>query len=131
MSDDRTVPVQARLRSREISVGELAQLTGARPSAIRYYETCGLLPVPARRSGRRRYDQAAVERMKAILNARRLGFSIAELKKLASKSTDDWQREAQSKALSLRERIVKLSADAEQLDELSGCDCQSGGSCRL
>ena len=114
-----------------MSVGELAQLTGARPSAIRYYETCGLLPAPARRSGRRRYDQAAVERMKAILNARQLGFSIAELKKLASTGADVWQREAQSKALSLRALIVKLSADAEQLDELSGCDCQSGGICRL
>lgn len=131
MSDDRKVPVQARLKTSELSVGDLARLAGIRPSAIRYYEACGLMPVPARRSGRRRYDPTAIERVRHIMAARRLGFTIAEIRKLASTGIHVWRREAQAKARSLRALIAKLSADAEQLDELSGCGCASGAACRL
>lgn len=131
MSDDRSLPVQARLRTSEFSVGELARLTGARPSAIRYYEACGLIPAPARRSGRRRYDGTAIQRVRQILAARRLGFSIVELKNLASTEANAWRREALSKARSLKALIAKLTADTAELEALSNCECASGGACHL
>lgn len=131
MSYDRKVPVKVRLKTSELSVGDLARLTGVRPSAIRYYEACGLLPAPARRSGRRRYDPAFIGRVRHILAARRLGFTIAEIRKLATTGIDVWRSEAQAKARSLRALITKLSADVEQLDELSGCECASDSACRF
>ena len=131
MSDDRKVPVKVRLKTSELSVGDLTRLTGARPSAIRYYVACGLLPAPARRSGRRRYDHAIIERVRHIMEARRLGFTIAEIRKLATTGIDVWRSEAQTKARSLRALITKLSADVEQLDELSGCECASDSACRF
>jgi DNA-binding transcriptional MerR regulator len=39
-----------------MSIGEVARTVGVRPSALRYYESVGLLPSPERTNGRRRYD---------------------------------------------------------------------------
>ena len=35
-------------------IGEVARISGKAPSAIRYYESIGLLPEPTRVGGRRR-----------------------------------------------------------------------------
>ena len=42
-----------------MSIGELARRAGIRASAIRYYESIGLMPSPIRSSGRRQYDPHA------------------------------------------------------------------------
>ncbi|MGN6810513.1 MAG: MerR family DNA-binding transcriptional regulator, partial [Thermomicrobiales bacterium] len=39
-----------------LTISAVARQAGLRPSALRYYEAAGLLPAPARVSGRRRYD---------------------------------------------------------------------------
>jgi DNA-binding transcriptional MerR regulator len=44
-----------------LSIGELARRTGVRPSALHYYEEAGILPTPARMSGKRCYDAARRE----------------------------------------------------------------------
>jgi MerR family transcriptional regulator, redox-sensitive transcriptional activator SoxR len=44
----------------ELAIGEVARRAGIRPSALRYYESIGLLPAPTRVSGRRRYDERTV-----------------------------------------------------------------------
>jgi len=50
------VRVEVDLMSSELlAIGEVAGLGGKAPSAIRYYESIGMLPKPARVSGRRRY----------------------------------------------------------------------------
>ena len=41
----------------ELLICEVARRAGVRPSAIRYYESIGLLPEPQRLSGRRRYPE--------------------------------------------------------------------------
>jgi MerR family redox-sensitive transcriptional activator SoxR len=63
-----------------LSIGEVAAEAGLRTSAIRYYEKMGLLPKPSRSNGRRRYDGAILERLAIIEFAKRVGFSIAEMK---------------------------------------------------
>jgi MerR family redox-sensitive transcriptional activator SoxR len=131
MNDDRMVPIQARLKSSGLTIGNLARMVGVRPSAIRYYEACGVLPAPAGRSGRRFYDHDAPARVRAILAARILGFSIAEIRDLAAADALVWRREARAKAHSLRVLIAKLSANADQLENLSNCDCKSETACRL
>ena len=62
-------------------IGQLASLTGTAPSRIRFYERQGLIPIPVRHSnGYRSYDEAAVEILKFVDQAQRLGFSLAEIK---------------------------------------------------
>jgi len=66
-----------------IKRGELARRTGCNLETIRYYESIGIMPDPARStSGHRLYDQTDQNRLRFILRCRELGFSIEELRKL-------------------------------------------------
>ena len=60
-------------------IGEVAERAGMTTSAIRYYESVGLLPEPERVGGRRRYDDDVLRRLHAIAVARRAGFSLEEV----------------------------------------------------
>ncbi|MBI1339927.1 MerR family transcriptional regulator [bacterium] len=131
MRDGRRVPVQAHLKSSDLSIGELARLTHVRASAIRYYEQRGLMPAPERRSGQRRYATDAVSRLKAIVAARRLGYSIRELEDLARLGVQGWRTSAKVKAHEFRTLISSLGAQAAELDQLANCDCDAGRICRL
>ena len=63
-------------------IGDVARDAGLRTSAIRYYERLGLLPVPERRNGRRRYTADVVLRLEVIRFARHAGFTLREISKL-------------------------------------------------
>ncbi len=59
---------------------QLAALTGCNLETIRYYETRGMLPAPPRTAaGYRIYAGAHVSRLRFILRARALGFSLEEI----------------------------------------------------
>jgi inosose dehydratase len=61
----------------------LADLVGTSPHTIRYYERAGLLPAPARTAAEhRRYDGTAVDRLRFIFGAQRLGLRLREIKTL-------------------------------------------------
>lgn len=63
--------------------GELAQATGCNIETIRYYEKIGLLPDPPRTAaGYRLYTRVHVARLRFILRARELGFSMDDIRGL-------------------------------------------------
>lgn len=62
---------------------EVARRTGCNLETVRYYEKIGMMPNPPRTAaGYRIYDDAHVARLRFILRARGLGFSIAEIRGL-------------------------------------------------
>src|SRR5258707_15474887 len=61
-----------------MSIGQVAQICGLAPSAIRYYEKAGLLPKPIRVSRQRRYGPEVIGRLRLLRVAREAGFTIAE-----------------------------------------------------
>ena len=64
-----------------LTIGQLAKAVGVRTSALRYYETEGLLAANGRSdSGYRLYKPEAVERLRLIQRAQRLGFSLADIR---------------------------------------------------
>ncbi len=64
-----------------MKIGELAKATGLSTSAIRFYEQSGLLAAPPRGLNRYRdYPDDAVERLKLVQLAQRLGFSLDALR---------------------------------------------------
>lgn len=68
-----------------IKRGELARRSACNLETIRYYETIRLMPPPARtKSGHRLYSPENQQRLRFILRARELGFSIAEIRSLLS-----------------------------------------------
>ena len=65
-----------------LTIGEVARQAGLRTSAIRYYERLGLLPAPARRSGRRIYGEEVLRRLAVLSFARASGFTLREARTL-------------------------------------------------
>jgi DNA-binding transcriptional MerR regulator len=64
-----------------MKIREVARTVGIRPSAIRFYETQGLLPRVGRTaSNYRSYTTDAVERLQFIQKAKRLGFSLEDVR---------------------------------------------------
>ncbi|RWK61973.1 helix-turn-helix domain-containing protein [Mesorhizobium sp.] len=62
---------------------ELARRTGCNLETVRYYEKVGLLPEPPRTvAGYRNYGTAHERRLRFVLRARELGFSLDEIREL-------------------------------------------------
>ena len=90
--------------------GKLAAQTGCNIETIRYYETIGLIPTPARTaSGYRRYEDEHVRRLQFIQRAKALGFSSEKIQGLL-RLTDPGEIHTRAEAKSLTE---------EHLDEIS------------
>lgn len=72
-----------------MTIGRLAKQAGVNIDTIRYYERNGLIPNATRRpSGYREYDSTDVARLRFILRAKDLGFTLAEIGELISLSAD-------------------------------------------
>ena len=68
---------------RKLQRAELARLTGCNLETIRYYEKTGMIPDPPRTAaGYRDYDERHAARLRFILRARELGFSLREVRGL-------------------------------------------------
>lgn len=64
-------------------IGTLARQSGASVQALRFYERLGLLPRPARTpAGYRNYAPADLRRVELIRQAKRLGFSLDEIRRI-------------------------------------------------
>jgi len=91
----------------QLTISEVAQQVGLQPSAIRYYERIGLLPPPQRVSGQRRYDTSALYRLAIIQWARRLGFTLDEIRRLffgfrnVTRASQRWQTLSRKKLAEL------------------------------
>lgn len=68
---------------RAIRRADLARMTGCNMETIRYYENVGIMPDPPRdRNNYRRYDDSHVARLRFVMRARDLGFSLEEIRDL-------------------------------------------------
>ena len=64
-----------------MKIGEMAKATGLSTKTIRFYEAEGLIPDPPRtHSGYRSYADSDVARLEFVLQAKRLGLSLDEIK---------------------------------------------------
>jgi MerR family redox-sensitive transcriptional activator SoxR len=120
-----------------LAIGEVAALTGRRPSAIRYYEKVGLLPQPARASGERRYSPHVVRTLAVIDTGQRAGLSLDEIKALLSASPDDAAavsrlREVADRKLPEIDALIERSQLVRSwLECAARCECPSLDDCAL
>jgi DNA-binding transcriptional MerR regulator len=69
--------------TRGLRVGELADAVGVASDTVRYYERAGLLHPPARTSaGYRAYGADAIDRMRFIQGAQRIGLTLTDIREL-------------------------------------------------
>lgn len=120
-----------------LTIGAVARRAGLATSAIRYYESVGLLEPPPRQGGQRRYSKDVFVRLAVIRAARELGFSMAELREFFREFPDDipaserWHRLAERKMTQLDEQIARSERIRSELESTLECGCETFASCSL
>jgi DNA-binding transcriptional MerR regulator len=120
---------------KELAIGEIAKRAGIAATAIRYYESEGLITPIARRNGRRVYDEGAVERLGLIRLAQQAGFTVPEVKRLLSgfgRKTppgERWRTLAEAKLTELDQRIAQAERMKQVLGILIRCECPTFEDC--
>ena len=100
-----------------LTIGEVARMAGIRPSALRYYESIGLLPSPKRVKGRRYYDSGAVQRLALVQLAQQAGFTIAEIQTLFHGFAPDTPPAARWRTLACR-KVAELDTLIERTQRM-------------
>jgi DNA-binding transcriptional MerR regulator len=102
--------------SASYTVAGLANRVGVRPDTVRCYERIGLLPAPARTPGdHRRYDDSAVDLMRFIQGAQRLGLRLVDIRELVELRKTG-QCPCEPAATLLRDRLAQID---EQISKLA------------
>ncbi len=108
-----TVPAVRGLR-----VSELAAAAGVAPDTVRYYERVGLLPPPDRTAGGyRSYDGRALDRLRFIQGAQRLGLRLADIRDLLA-IRDTGRCPCAPAGEVLRRRLAELDLELARLSAL-------------
>ncbi|WP_102960630.1 MerR family transcriptional regulator [Mangrovicella endophytica] len=109
----------------DVPIGEAARHSGVKVPTIRYYETIGLLPAPARTESQRRlYSEADLKRLAFIRHARELGFEVDAIRTLLSLQDNPGQSCAAADAIAkahlheVERRIAKLKALQAELTRM-------------
>ncbi len=96
-------------------IGELAQLSGATPKAIRLYEAMGLIPVARRQGKYRVYSYRDVSLVHTIRRAQAVGFSLAELKSLVNHKAKTNQLSVAIANDLIARKLEKLSQEMQRI----------------
>ena len=117
-----------------LTIGEVAAAVGLRPSAIRYYEDSGLLRPAVRISGRRRYDEQALDQLLLIRFCQGVGFTLAEIRELLSPAAGKaakqrWRELVDDKLDELDDVIKRARRMKRVLEDSRDCDCVSLDAC--
>jgi MerR family transcriptional regulator, redox-sensitive transcriptional activator SoxR len=121
----------------ELTIGEVARKSDVAVSAIRYYESIGLLPEPERLHGQRRYGTDVLGKLAFIGVAQSAGFRLDEIKELARDIDAGDGMAGQIRALSAR-KLDEVEALLERTQAMKGwlevakvCGCASPAECAL
>ncbi len=123
---------------RGLSIGHIAQRTGLSVSAIRYYETQGLVTPDRNAGGQRVFEPSDIRRLSFVLIAQQFDFTIAQIQmQLAllpngrTPNKRDWTKISKQFAVALDQKIDTLNRLKENLDGCIGCGCLSLENCKL
>lgn len=110
-----------------MKIGKLAKEVGVSTPTIRFYENIGLIPAPKRENGIRKYNAGDLEKLKVIHSARKVGFSLEEVRTLldgfpmSTSPSARWGKLAEKKLAEL-ENIIEHTKALKYLIE-SGMTC--------
>jgi len=121
-----------------LTIGEVSQRSGVAPSALRFYESLGLIYAQRSGGGHRLYPRHVLRRVAFIRIAQRMGLSLDRVATaLATLPPDRAPTKAQWATLSrswrreLDDRIALLESLRDDLTSCIGCGCLSLQTCKL
>jgi MerR family redox-sensitive transcriptional activator SoxR len=121
-----------------LPIGEVARRSGTAPSALRYYETLGLVSSRRSTGGHRLYERSVLRRLAFVRAARNVGLSLEEIREALATLPEgrtptraDWTRLSRGWRARLDEQIAALEALRDGLTSCIGCGCLSLRRCAL
>ena len=121
-----------------LSIGDLSARSGVAPSALRFYESIGLITSSRSAGNQRRYAQATLRRVAFVRAAQRVGLSLEEIAEALATLPEgrtptkaDWARLSQGWRSRLDEQIERIERLRDRLDGCIGCGCLSLKTCAL
>lgn len=122
----------------EITIGQLSDRTGIAVSALRYYESLGILAPNRTAGGQRRYPKQDIRKVSFLIAAQKFGFTLpqiaallADLPNNRAPNARDWERISTDFRDALDEQITRLTKLRNNLSGCIGCGCLSLESCKL
>ncbi len=122
----------------EIPIGIVSERTGVASSALRYYESEGLISSERSEGNQRRYHPATIRRISFIKVAQQLGLTLDEIREALESLPEnrtpnerDWTRLARNWRPRIDEQIGMLERLRDRLDGCIGCGCLSLRTCKL
>lgn len=121
-----------------LTIGEVAERAGVTTSALRYYESRGLIDAERTDGGQRRYHREVLRRIAFIGVAQTVGLSLDEIEAALARlphgrtpTKADWERVSRSWQPRLDARIAELQRLRDELTSCIGCGCLSLRACAL
>lgn len=123
---------------KQLTIGELSERSGVAQSALRFYESKGLIIATRTHGNQRRFHASMLRRIALIQVAQSIGFTLEEvaqelesvpLNRVATKR--DWERFASKWQADLQQRIEQIERLKNNLSGCIGCGCLSMKSCHL
>ncbi len=122
----------------ELTIGALSERTGVSPSALRFYESEGLIHATRSAGGQRRYPRETLRRVSFIRVAQQVGLhldeigaALASLPANRTPNKKDWERLSASWRPRIDAQIAVLERLRDRLDGCIGCGCLSLRGCQL
>ena len=121
-----------------LSVTQVAERSGFAASALRYYESVGLITASRSSGGRRRYERGVLRRLAFVRAASNVGLTLEEIRDELSRLPEnrtptraDWQRISRHWRARLDEQMAALQRLRDGLDSCIGCGCLSLKRCGI
>jgi MerR family redox-sensitive transcriptional activator SoxR len=121
-----------------LTIGEVAARSGTSTSALRYYESQGLITSERTAGNQRRYARATLRRVAFIRSAQRVGLTLEEITEALATlpagrtpTKADWTRLSRSWRPRIDAQIERLTRLRAKLDGCIGCGCLSLRTCAL
>jgi MerR family mercuric resistance operon transcriptional regulator len=121
---------------RGLTIGRLSASGGVGVETVRFYQRKGLLRIPTRDAGVRRYNSTDVRRLRFIRQAQTAGFTLAEIKELlaldAGKNRARARELAAARIVMLDAKIAELQSARNSLQKLAkACHASGSGPCPI
>ena len=130
--------IMSNIKRELLTIGQMAKRCGVSPSALRFYESRGLIQSIRGKGNQRRYARAMLRKVSIIRIAQTLGLSLVEiaeafesLPRQRTPTKKDWQKLSREWQDQLEQRIAGLQSIRDQLSACIGCGCLSLKQCSL
>ena len=121
-----------------LPMGEVSRRSGFAASALRYYESQGLIDAERSGGGQRTFQRSVLRRLAFIRAASNIGLTLEEIRRelacLPAERTptkSDWHRISRHWRHRIDEQIAALERLRDGLDSCIGCGCLSLKHCGI